>query len=392
MFKIAKWHNNHQSPCVLMIDDLSDAYINVYPETYKNDWGFLTNADESLFRFLEDNLLKRFPKIKITFFVPYLRHAVINESCRYDIKKYDVGERAEFSRFLKHLIESGHEIAHHGSDHGKYIDLNKCTTQGNWIHEWGLFDDIEEGVRITQHGKDVFYKTTGVQITGGKYCGYVSRDNSSEIIDRCGFDYWCEIGRYQADETRFFGENKVFSFPTSFAGNTFVRLTYTTRRPSIDQKKRYLKYFQPLYNLTGFYRLWKLYRDGSIISVQEHISPSTSAGTVQSANIISDIDSLKKIFSFFESRSIWYATCNEITRYIYTRNNCSITIHDDSLVIHFNNIKNLSDSAVSVAFQDYFELHQNNTVYRSTFINKSHVVSIPLCTGINKFRLFKGIQ
>ena len=51
MFKISKWLNNFQAPAVLMIDDLSDAYINVYSESYKNDWGYMCDQDGSSFSF-----------------------------------------------------------------------------------------------------------------------------------------------------------------------------------------------------------------------------------------------------------------------------------------------------------------------------------------------------
>lgn len=387
MLSIAKWHNNFQAPAVLMIDDLSDAYIEVYPESYKNDWGYLGDAEGSAYRFLKDNLLDLFPNIKITFFTPYLRHAVLNENCKYAIQKYAVGERDDYTDFLRMLTSAGHEIAHHGSDHGRYIDRYRYTTVNNWIHEWALFDNVEEGIKITQNGINLFKKNANIDVVGGKYCGYVSIDNSQEIIDGCNFLYWCEKGSYQSDESTFFGSNQIFSFPTSFAGNSFVRLSYLTGIPAVDKKKKYFKYFQPLYNLLSYYKLYQLYKKSKIISIQEHISPSTSAGTVQSANIISDMLSLKKIFSFLKFRSVWYATCEEIAKYVYIKNNSAIQWDQNTIIIDFRNLKNLSTTFISIINDTSFKLQKNDAIYKSTWHNKYHVVTVPITHGRNKFTL-----
>jgi hypothetical protein len=384
MFKIAPWYNNYQAPAVLMIDDLSDAYIDVYPETHKNDWGYLCNQKGSAFFFLEQKLLLIYPEIKITFFSPYGRHAVLNENCSYSIQKYAVGEREEYILFLQYLISKGYEIAHHGSDHGRYIDPSKCTTVNNWIHEWALFKEIKNGVEITKKGITLFKEIVNIDIMGGKYCGYISIDNSQEIIDQCNFLYWCEHGRYQINGY-FFGRNHTFSFPTTFAGNSFVRLTYLTGDPQRDLKKRYMKFFQPLYNLLSYYKLHKLYKKGHIISIQEHISPSTSAGTAQSANIVSDMSSLKKIYSFLKSRSIWHATCQEIATYTYVKHNTSINWDLNKLTLDFKNIRNITNTFISIIHNKSFVLEENGIKYNSTIHNNLHVITIPITDGINKF-------
>lgn len=385
MFKIAPWLNNYQAAAVLMIDDLSDAYINVYPESYKNDWGYLCNQKGSAFYFLEHELLNIHPEVKITFFSPYSRHAVLNENCNYAIQKYGLGEREEYTKFLKQLVLQGHEIAHHGSDHGKYIDPSKCTTVNNWIHEWALFEEISDGVEITQRGVTLFKEIVDIDILGGKYCGYISIDNSQAIIDNCNFLYWCERGQYQSDEY-FFGENHIFSFPTTFAGNSFVRLTYLTGDPQRDRKKKYMKIFQPIYNLLSYYKLYQLYKKRKIISIQEHISPSTSAGTAQSANIVSDILSLKKIFAFLKSHSIWYATCDEIADYVYIKKNCSLTWDKNKIIIVYNNFRKTQNSFISITCNQPFLLHQNEVDYYSNIHNKLHVITVPIITGKNEFQ------
>jgi hypothetical protein len=385
MFKIAPWYNNHQAPAVLMIDDLSDAYIDVYPESSKNDWGYLGEQEGSAYHFLEQALLQHYPKIKITFFVPYARHGIIHEHCTYPIKKYGLGDRENYTNFLKILTSKGHEIAHHGSDHGKYVDPTQCDVGENWKHEWALFKTVDEGVGITRRGVELFKQTADIDIVGGKYCGYIAIDNSQEIIDQCNFLYWCEKGNYQSDDTSFFGKNQIFSFPTSFAGNSFVRLTYQTGDPQRDRKKRYMKFLQPLYTLLSYYKLYRLYKHRKIISIQEHISPSTTWGTVQSSNIITDRISLKKIFSFLQPFNIWYATCAEIAAYLTLKSNTTLEWDTTSLTLRVNNTKNLTNTYLSLTHEDPFVLKQNTTLYHSQKNNGLHTVSIPVTTGDNSF-------
>lgn len=388
MLKIAKWYNNFQAPSVLMIDDLSDAYINVYNESYKNDWGYLCDTVGSSIDFLKKELLTKYPNIKITFFVPYERHNVINENSHYTYKKYALGEREEYTVFLKELVSKGHEIAHHGSNHGQYIDKKNPSTLQNWIHEWALFENIEEGVNTTLKGVERFKDTCGIDIVGGKYCGYISNQISETIIDNCNFLYWCARSNIhiQDHSEYFFGENKIISFPTNFAGNSFIRLSYKTGNIKKDKIKKILKYLQPLYNVLSYIKLYRLYSKGQIISIQEHISPSTSAGLVQSANIITDISSLQRIFGFLNRRSIWHATCEEIAQYISIRDNSTIEIQNDKVTIDFTNKKGLENTTISITGKvPYSLINGENQVFSSNKNNNLYVVNIPVVNGINIF-------
>lgn len=390
MIKIAKWFYAYQAPAVLMIDDLSDAYIDVYSEVYRNDWGYLCDGKGSAYSFLQNNLLKDFPDVKITFFVPYLRHNAINENSQYEYKKFSLGDRAEYTSFLKRLVEEGHEIAHHGSDHGKYIDEMIPTTVNNWNHEWTLYSDVETGMRKTLEGVKRFKETCVLDVLGGKYCGYKSIENSQEIIDRCRFLYWCEKTHFDLDEysEASFGKNKVISFPTTFAGNSFVRLSYITGNRRKDVKKKFLRFFQPFYDIYSYIRLLKLYKNGHIISVQEHISPSKTSGQVQSANIISDIKSLKKIFIFLKNYSIWYANCKEIAKYIYVRDNCKIVSQNNGqLVLSFDDYKGFGKSEITLVDSKSFEISQDDVLYRSTVRKRFFVVNLQVENGDNVFSI-----
>ena len=389
MFSIAKWYNNFQAPAVLMIDDLSDAYINVYKNSYKNDWGYLCDSEGSLFSFFSEKFLSKFPYVKITFFTPYLRHNVINENSSYGYKKFNVGERNLFSVFLRRLQNDGHEIAHHGSNHGKYINNKNPSTVNNWIHEWALFDDTNSGIQITLEGVKVFKDSCNISIVGGKYCGYITRDNSQEIIDKCNFLYWCDKPSYNVGDydEGIFGNNKIISFPTNFSGNSFVRLTYLSGHKKRDKKKKIFKYLQPIYNIYSYFKLYFLYKKQKIISVQEHYSPSTSAGTVQSANVITDLISLNKTFKFLNKFSIWYANCSDIAKYIYTRENSELIIEGNQLVIIFKNKKKLLDTKISILSRNRFYITDENDNFASHYNNKYYVINLPVSDGENIFTI-----
>ncbi|WP_345974740.1 hypothetical protein [Sulfurimonas sp. HSL3-7] len=389
MYKIAKWFNNFQSPSVLMIDDLSDAYIEVYRESYKNDWGYLCDSEGSSFKFLQKSLLDVFPHIKITFFAPYARHNAISEKSRYKYMKYSLGERDQYTDFLVKLDKQGHEIAHHGSNHGEYIDENIPTTVNNWTHEWALFKDVDTGIDTTLKGVEKFKEICRIEVVGGKYCGYIMIDNSRKIIDKCNFLYWCEKPNYNFHnyQESFFGKNEIVSFPTNFPGNSFVRLSYETGDVRKDRKKKFFKYFQPLYNVLSYIRIYKLYRNGHIISIQEHNSPSKSSGLVQSANIVTDIKSLKKIYTFLKNLSIWYANCKEIAKYIYIREHSQLIFKNDRLIINFKNTKKISNAVISLINKKAFSLECNDQTFSSAMNNGMHVVNLPIVNGLNSFKI-----
>lgn len=389
MFKIAKWFNNYQAPLVLMMDDLSDAYVEVYHESYKNDWGYLCDANGSSFHFLKKELLEIYPYIKITFFIPYLKHNVINENSQYRFKKFSLGDRLEYTNFLKKLDVQGHEIAHHGSNHGKYINENILSTVNNWKHEWELFEDIAAGIDITLNGVKKFKNICNIDVVGGKYCGYKTIDNSQTIIDKCNFLYWCDRVNYLEKNFNesFFGKNNIISFPTNYRGNAFVRLSYKTGNEKRDKIKNILKYLQPFYNVFSYIQLYKLYKNKYVISIQEHSSPSTSAGTVQAPNIVTDIESLKKIFKFLKRFSIWYATCKEISKYIYVRENSKLIVKNDELIIYFKNNKNINNPVISVVNESIFEIGNNNKSFSSKKHNALYVVNLPVVNGKNIFKI-----
>ena len=140
-----------------------------------------------------------------------------------------------------------------------------------------------------------------------------------------------------------------------------------------------------MYSVYSYINLYKLYKNQHIISVQEHNSPSTTSGVVQSANIVSDIKSLNKIFKFLKILSIWYANCKDIAKYIYVRDNSKLEFSAYQLVIRFDNKKNITNPIISITSREPFILQNNDDVFVSKNNNHLNVINLNIVSGENVF-------
>ena len=378
---VALWLDNAISPCNLMIDDLSDAYIDKYDESRRNDWGYMTDERGSSFDFLKTHLLDMYPEIKITFFVPYLKHSVISDDTNLKTIKYGIGERKEFSIFLTSLVEAGHEISHHGSTHGCY------DREGIWHQEWELFDDVNKGVTVTVEGKRVFENTIDYKLLGGKYCGYRYNQYSSDIISESNFLYWCNNAVFFIPSCgKLDDENSnVIDFPTTIPGNIFVKYKYQTEIRKKDLIKKVLSPFHFIFDFFNQRKIHKLIQARSILSIQEHYSPSTTRGIVQSANIHSDIKSLNKIFSFLTVYDIWYATCADISKYFYAKEKSSIVYTDKKLTINYDDTKKVGSTFITLVFNRLISLTKDDEIFSCNEKRNEFFITLPLSPGENDY-------
>src|SRR5438034_7660647 len=90
----AEWLNDARSPVMLMVDDLTNAWHNRRGGDIwepGGDWGGGLRRPGSALRFLEDNLLRDFSEVKVTFFTvagplsAYVHHQTFSHAAPFDL-------------------------------------------------------------------------------------------------------------------------------------------------------------------------------------------------------------------------------------------------------------------------------------------------------------------
>jgi len=292
-----RWLNNADSPVILMIDDLANAW---HSQTGNNtwdaggDWGGGLSRKGSVYAFLHEHLLSDYPEVKITFF------AVAGKISQYTHDKpFSFAEPLNFNKeskkFFRELNENNRfEIAYHGYNHG-----TPGRTSKDFVQEWKGFQSLEEACKQIEKGKEIFKDVFGRYPLGGKYGGWEHNEFADDSIDRSGFIWWCRdwMPRNIRDqiseayyEPQFFGENFVVALPSTVHG-------FFWNKKQVD----------------------KLIAKRQIIAIEEHISPIRPDGQIQTPNIIDDIQELTGLFAYLRNKRVWYATASEVAEYFVAR-------------------------------------------------------------------------
>ncbi|AXK21091.1 hypothetical protein DPQ31_26635 [Bacillus sp. COPE52] len=342
--EICKWFNNSDSPVMFMIDDLA----NVWVDTTKSgelelgeDWGYWKNEEKSSFRYLNEVILKNFPEVKVTFFVPVgVRVGMVKNPVVPSISER-IDNDNETKKFFREIHEDNKfEIAYHGTTHGRVGSTNLDFKQ-----EWELFNDLEEAIVTIEKGKQIFRNAIGVDPVGGKYCGYTSNGYSDSSIDKTGFLWWCRYWNKGIEEetisnitgedknsltnfdVKFFGERKVIDIPSTVNGALLTSIFNYNKRSVKGITKHFFKKYLIKKKLT---QINQLLDNKLIISIQEHIAPSRDDGRRQAPNIFDDKKSLRTIFRYLQDKNVWYCTGSELSDYVRLRESIKIELVDKS--------------------------------------------------------------
>ncbi|MBP0725124.1 hypothetical protein J5Y03_07950 [Bacillus sp. RG28] len=365
--EICKWFNNADCPVLLMVDDLA----NVWVDTNCNgeldlgeDWGYWKNADNSSFRYLNEVVLKNFPEVKTTFFVPVGRRLgmIKNSSIPSISERIDCDE--ETKSFFRDIHQNPkYEIAYHGTTHGQVGNTNL-----DFIQEWELFNSLEEAVQTIEYGKKIYENAIGVMPKGGKYCGYASNQFSDTSIDHTDFLWWCRYWNRGVEEeivpdftgkdgnpltnydVKFFGENNVIDIPSTVNGALLTGIYNSNFKSIKGIAKRILKTYLIYKKLE---QIDYLLMNKLVISIQEHIAPSRDDGRRQSPNIFDDTESLKRIFEYLNTKNVWYCTGTELAKYVCLRENICITSVDtNSFIVQQKISKGVEPGVITVNFDE----------------------------------------
>jgi hypothetical protein len=311
--KKCTFYNDHVTCATLMLDDLSLTAISADNKIYpSSDWGYALKSNNSLYTYLENILLTKYPEIKGTFFFLIKGQGFLTHHSGYDILSRDVDEKMR--DFICHA-EDRFELAFHGTTHGKFTDSHSVSSE-KWLQEFEYLqpqhtDQIRDDIKEAE-------KVLNVTFSGGKYPGYKKNKYSHHIVEDLGFKWWCSDSsmmnkKHPHNRHRYFGKyNKILDFPTNLSGSLF---NTTLHKPlSFKNKLRPLK--RRWNCLKGEYFIQYLYENQLIISIQEHHCCLRTDGLRQPINIFDDIDSLDKIYSILRGADIWYAKCSEIAHYL----------------------------------------------------------------------------
>ncbi len=358
---VCKWYNDAVVPVLFFIDDLA----NVWVDTNGNgkidlgeDWGYGKDGENSSFRFLNEAILKDFPKVKTTFFVPVgVRVGMIeNPQIKSVSKMINCDEKTK--AFFKNINDNPkYEIAYHGTTHGK---VGK--TRNDFKQEWELFKNLDEAIETINIGKEVYKEVFGYYPKGGKYCGYETNEFSDESIDKTGFIWWCrfynkgliddkdcDIGGSDLNpltnlDIKAFGNRGVVDIPSTLNGGLLTGVFNANKKTLKGMAKFILKKYLIKKKISEIDFLLK---NSLVISIQEHISPARDDGRIQTPNILNDRESLKYIFNYLKDKNVWYCTGTELAEYCLTRNEISIKpINENEFEIL--NAKKLEGKIISI--------------------------------------------
>jgi hypothetical protein len=377
---ICKWYNNAASPVLFLIDDLANVWVDTNGNgkiDLEEDWGYGKDGENSSFKFLNKVILKDFPMVKTTFFVPVgVRVGMIENPQIKSVSKM-INCDEETKKFFKSINDNPrYEIAYHGTTHGA---VGK--TRNDFKQEWQLFKNLGEAIGTINKGKEVYKEVFGYYPKGGKYCGYETNGFSDESIDKTGFIWWCrfynkgltddkncDIGGSDFNpltnlDVKTFGNSGIVDIPSTLNGGLLTGVFSPNKKTLKGITKVVLKNYLIKKKLS---KVDFLLENKLVISIQEHISPARDDGRRQTPNIFDDRESLKYIFNYLKDKNVWHCTGTELAEYYLTRNKINIKqINENEFEII--NAKELEGKMISIKFDEKyskFKIPNGKIIYK----------------------------
>jgi hypothetical protein len=293
----ARWQYDAQSPVMLGIDDLTNAWHSVRGGATWDpggDWGAGGWQPGSALRLLEERLLRDFPEARVTFFTvagpisPYTHSGPFGYAASLDASETSV----QFFRSL--AADPRFELGYHGWNHGRPGDRSDEFTQ-----EWQGFASVEDAVVQTRRGLELFERVIGRRPSGGKYGGYAYNRHSEQALAECGFVWWCRDWTPRDTTGRV---DDAYYEPAFFGSDLLVALPSTVHGFLWDQRQ-----------------VDRLLAMRQVISIAEHISPVRPDGRVQTPNMVDDMTELRRLYRYLRDKNVWHATGSEIASYVIAR-------------------------------------------------------------------------
>jgi len=330
--RVADWPNDATSPVCLMIDDLTDGWIDRDGSGLplgRNDWGAGMDARGSSFRFLTDGLLSAYPEIRTTFFLPVARVEDVRPA-RFPCTFRPIDERPEFVRFLRTVdADPRFECAYHGKEHGI-----PGPTATDYVAEFEQHGSVSDALSALRAGEQIWRGVFGTSPSGGKYPAYARGAHGDAAVDLARFAWWCR--RWDRDlavaedpaafHPRLFGESGVVDVPSTVDGGLMTLPSLRTLGP------RGWVYYGRVLLRSGQWldaQLDALLARRAVITIQQHITSSRPDAPSQTPNIYDGGRTLHRIFRHLRRQRVWHATCGEIAAYFRTRERTRVVVLSD---------------------------------------------------------------
>lgn len=365
--RICKWKNNADSPVMFMIDDFCNSWVDSNRNGEMDlgeDFGAGMYNENSSIKYLENKILKNYPKVKVNFYVPVGKRIGMLLNSKIKMYSAPINETREIKEFFKSIHNNPkYELSFHGVTHGQVFEDPKDQKQ-----EWECYNSLEEALEIIESGKEIYKDVTGEYPKGGKYCGYIGSTFGDESIDKSKFLWWhrfwnkgieegyaedfCgkEKNPLKAYDITEFGENNVIDIPSTVNGGLFnIKSNFIVKKIIKLILKPYLEY-------KAKSKLEFLLKNKLIISIQEHICPARDDGKRQLPNIFDDKKSLLKIFKYLKTKNVWYCTGTELAEYYYLRKNIKIIENGDEFYFNLKNInKKIKNKEITLYFDKKYK-------------------------------------
>jgi peptidoglycan/xylan/chitin deacetylase (PgdA/CDA1 family) len=368
-----KWLRDADSPVVLMVDDLTNAWHNRQGAASweaGGDWGGGLDSPDAALAFLENGLLRDFPEVRATFFVvagaisAYTHHQPFSYAAPLDATEAS-------RRFFRTLqADARFELAYHGYNHG-----TAGATTPEFVQEWRGFPSRAAAIEQTRLGLQIFRNATCHAPRGGKYGGWDYNEFGEDAVSDLGFLWWCrdwmprDVSGAISDgyyEPAFFGGNLVVALPSTVHGHFWQR-----RQIDVLLARR------------------------QIISIEEHIATVRPDGLVQTPNIVDDLNELRRLYRYLRSKNVWHANCSDVAAYVVAREN--VIVYDVTLdgfsIRHTGSLERshltlrLDCSALCCARQRYIEVTTPDgrilapDAYQFDERHYRHRVTVPVISG-----------
>ena len=317
----ARWPRDAQAAVALMVDDLTDGWIDHDRSgrpTGANDWGHALDGPGSSFAFFRDGLLREHPEIRTTFFVPVDRVEDVRPA-HHPAHFRRIDERPELVDFLRRVhADARFECAYHGLEHGR-----PGRAAPDYVPEFATYETVDAAMAGLEAGRAVWRGVFGEDPAGGKYPAYTSGPHGDAAIDAAGFLWWCRRfdGAAPTEDPlalspRFFGERGVLDLPSTVHGGLLTQPRPQTLSMRSVAARAVLGVRARLRLRT---LLTSLLARRGVITVQEHITWTRPDDTRQTPNLRDDVPTLRAIFSALRGHDVWHATCGDIARYVEAR-------------------------------------------------------------------------